>query len=66
MMCLEYWTLMNFILCCMYTGNVDTLYKAGLQMDFWQWQIEETKEGSHYEFYHRMFIDMADHSGRDH
>jgi hypothetical protein len=50
----------------MYTGNVDTLSKAGLQMDFWQWQIEETKEGSHYEFYHRMFIDMADHSGRDH
>jgi hypothetical protein len=37
------------------------LSKESLQLDFGQWQIEEVREGTHFEFYHRPFIKMMGH-----
>jgi hypothetical protein len=39
----------------------DVLSKESLQLDFGQWQIEEVREGTHFEFYHRPFINMMGH-----
>lgn len=36
----------------------DPLSKAGLQLDIGQWHLEEIKEGTHFEFFHRPFIDL--------
>jgi hypothetical protein len=43
----------------------DKLSKEGVQLDFGRWMIIEDKEGTHYEYFHRPFIeplDMAENS----
>jgi hypothetical protein len=39
--------------------EVDFLFKVGLQLDFGKYLILESKDRSHYEFFHRPFIDLS-------
>jgi hypothetical protein len=39
----------------------DSLSKAGLQLGFGQWLVSEVKDGAHYEYYHKTFIDDPSH-----
>jgi hypothetical protein len=41
--------------------EVDLLSKEGLQLGFGQWLIFEVKNGEHFEYYHRHFIDVSSH-----
>jgi hypothetical protein len=34
-----------------------SLSKARLSLDHGQWRIKETKDGTHYKYFHRLFIE---------
>jgi len=40
-----------------------SLIKASIQLDFGKWHIEEAKEDTHFEYYHRPFIDLEGEIG---
>lgn len=42
---------------------VDKLSKEGLLLDYGQWKIMESRDGSHFEYYHRPFIDILGPGG---
>jgi hypothetical protein len=46
-----------------WNSEANLLSKEGLQLDFGKWLISEIKDGTHYAYYQKLFIDPPSHRG---